>query len=61
MFHAPGAPCTLWIEAASFCGLFMLFPVDLFYLFIYFWLRWVFVAVCGLLIALASLVAEHRL
>ena len=31
------------------------------YLFIYFWLRWDFVAVCGLLIALASLVAEHGL
>ena len=48
------------------------------YLFIYFWLRWVFVAarglfsscgergllfvaVCGLLIAVASLVAEHGL
>ena len=39
------------------------------YLFIYFWLRWVFVAaqglllvaVHGLLIAVASLVAEHRL
>ena len=44
------------------------------YLFIYFWLRWVLIAVCrlslvaasgvavrGLLIAVASLVAEHRL
>ena len=45
------------------------------YLFVYFWLRWVFVAVrrlslaaasgavevCGLLIAVASLVAEHGL
>ena len=48
------------------------------YLFIYFWLRWVFVAVCGLslvaasggysfgvvrslLIAVASLIAEHGL
>ena len=29
--------------------------------FIYFWLRWVFVAVCGLLIVVASLVAEHGL
>ena len=27
--------------------------------FIYFWLRWVFIAVHGLLIAVASLVAEH--
>ena len=31
------------------------------YLFIYFWLCWVFVAVHGLLIAVASLVAEHGL
>ena len=39
------------------------------YKFIYFWLHWarcrewrlLFVAVCGLLIAVASLVAEHRL
>ena len=30
-------------------------------LFIYFWLRWVFVAVSGLLIVVASLVAEHGL
>ena len=30
-----------------------------FILFIYFWLCWVFVAVRGLLIAVASLVAEH--
>ena len=30
-------------------------------LFIYFWLRWVLVAVRGLLIAVASLVAEHEL
>ena len=29
--------------------------------FIYFWLGWVFVAVCGLLVAVASLVAEHAL
>ena len=50
--------------------------MNLFILFIYFWLRWVFVAVRrlslvvasgvysplrGLLIAVASLVAEHRL
>ena len=41
----------------------------LFCLFIYFWLHWAFVAarglsllvVCGLLTAVASLVAEHRL
>ena len=51
--------------------------INLFYLFIYFWLRWVFVAehglslvevsggysvvVHGLLIAVASLIAEHDL
>ena len=29
--------------------------------FLFFWLRWVFVAVCGLFIAAASLVAEHGL
>ena len=33
----------------------------LMYLFIYFWLLWVFVAVRGLLIVVASRVAEHRL
>ena len=32
-----------------------------FILFIYFWLRWVFVAVRGLLIAVASLAVEHGL
>ena len=31
------------------------------HLFIFVWLWWVFVAVCGLLLALASLVEEHRL
>ena len=31
------------------------------YLFIYFWLHWVFVAAHELLIAVASLVVEHRL
>ena len=31
------------------------------YLFIYFWLHWVFVAVRGLLIEVASLAAEHGL
>ena len=31
------------------------------YLFIYVWLCWVFVAVHGLLIVVASLVVEHRL
>ena len=30
-------------------------------LFIYFWLCWVFVAVCGLLIAVAPLVVDHGL
>ena len=37
------------------------FFFNLFILFIYFWLHWVFVAVHGLLIAVASLVREHRL
>ena len=37
------------------------FSFNLLYLFIYFWLCWVFIAVRGLLIAVASLVAEHRL
>ena len=32
-----------------------------FYLFYYSWLPWVFIAAPGLLIAVASLVAEHRL
>ena len=32
-----------------------------FFNFIYFWLSWVFIAVCGLLIAVASLVSEHGL
>ena len=57
---------------------FFLSLINLFILFIYFWLRWVFVAACGLplvaasggllflamrglLIAVASLVAEHGL
>ena len=31
------------------------------FLFIYFWLRWVFLVVPGLLLAVASLVAEHGL
>ena len=36
---------------------------DLFFLnkFIYFWLHWVIIAVRRLLIAVASLVVEHRL
>ena len=43
-----------------FC--FFIFFINLFDLFIfYFWLRWVFVAAWGLLIAVASLVAEHGL
>ena len=43
-------------------------PIVLFFFFffffqicIYFWLPWVFIAAHGLLIAVASLVAEHRL
>ena len=38
-----------------------LFLINLFVLFTYFWLRWVFVAAHGLLVAVASLVAEHGL
>ena len=37
------------------------FFLNLFILFIYFWLHWVFVAVHGLLIAVACLIAEHGL
>ena len=44
----------LW--SRLFCNLFKFF---LFILFIYFWLCWVFVAACSLLIAVASLVVEH--
>ena len=57
---------------------FFVFLINLFILFIYFWLSWVFVAVsglfsscgergllfvavCGLLIAVASLIVEHGL
>ena len=38
-----------------------IFKINLFILFIYFWLCWVFVAVHGLLIAVASRAAEHGL
>ena len=42
--------------------IFILFLKNKFiYLFIYLWLRWVFVAARGLLIAAASLVVEHGL
>ena len=44
-----------------FAGIFFSFLKNLFILFVYFWLHWVFVAVRGLLIAVASLVAEHGL
>ena len=40
---------------------FFSFFKNLFILFIYFWLRWVFVVVRGLLVAVAFLVAEHGL
>ena len=40
---------------------FNFFKINFIYLFIYLWLHWVFVAVHGLLIAVASLVAEHGL
>ena len=42
-------------------GLRLLFFCFLMYLFIYFWMLWVFVVVRGLLIAVASRVAEHGL
>ena len=46
-------------EGNHFCSDF--FSFFNFYVLIYFWLCWVFllVAVCGLLIAVASLVSEH--
>ena len=40
---------------------FYLFICLFVYLFIYLWLHWVFIAERRLLIAVASLVAEHRL
>ena len=48
---------------------FFFFNEFIYFIYIYFWLRWVFVAACrlslvaacGLLIAVASLVAEHGL
>ena len=50
--------CTLkWLEWPI---LFIFLILKFIYLFIY-WLRWVFVVVRGLLIAVASLVAEHGL
>ena len=39
----------------------ILFFFKLFFIYLFFWLCWVFVAVRGLLSAVASLVAEHRL
>ena len=36
-------------------------PLPWFYLFIYLWLHWVFLAACRLLIVVASLVVEHGL
>ena len=67
-------PVVMPLKSKSF---FFFFFNKFIYLFIYFWLRWVFVAVCrlslvaaswgysfvagGLLIAVASLVAEHGL
>ena len=41
------------LRVVLFCFVFLIY--------FYFWLRWVFVAVHGLLIAVASLVAEHGL
>ena len=49
-------------EAFVFSGSFFFLLINLFDLFIfYFWLHWVFVDAWGLLIAVASLVAEHGL
>ena len=46
---------------SNLCGVEFNFFFFLTYLFIYFWLCWVFIAARRLLIAVASLVAEHRL
>ena len=47
-------------EVSLFFILFFL-KINLFILFIYFWLRWVFLAMCGVFIVMESLVAEHGL
>ena len=48
-----------WAQDSSVDRVFFFFLINLLILFIYFWLCWVFVAVCGLLIAVGSLVVEH--
>ena len=40
---------------------FIYFKINLLFIYFYFWLRWVFVAVRGLLIEEVSLVVEHGL
>ena len=40
---------------------FIILKIDLFIFIIYFWLQWVFIAACRLLIGVASLAGEHRL
>ena len=56
MFYIPHA-CVL---SPTSLGFFFLIFFKI-YLFIYFWLHWIFVAVRGLLIAVASLAVEHGL
>ena len=54
-------------ESGLLAGCNVLLKIRLFFfflindLFIYFWLRWVFVAVCGLLTVVTSHVVEHGL
>ena len=58
------APCRLSTsESLHLSPVFVLFIFYflIIYYYYYFWLCWVFVAVRGLLIAVASLVAEHGL
>ena len=70
-------PLTLHVVQGSTVYIFQFFKILFIYFIIYFWLHWVFIAahglsvvaasrgysvvVCGLLIAMASLVEEHQL
>ena len=49
------------LNITNYYFFFLLFFLNLFIIYFYFWLHWVFVAVCGLLTAVASVVAEHGL
>ena len=49
----------LFIHLTHVYFLFFIFLKINYFIYFYFWLRWVFVAVRGLLIAVASLIAEH--